>query len=192
MLPTVSSIIIFMTRTLALQKLICFKPIKHGRFSVSAPTDERVVVSIVFSMFFFLIYDLLNGFIMDSLCVSVVLLMHLMATGKLNRWFKPGARWRAQGEAHTRSQAALYLNAAAPNCWMFYATARLLKLLWVINPKQLDVRLLRYPHWWMSAFYYRPVEKVDPWTLHARLISPVQDCLALQIQEDPGQSWSRS
>lgn len=33
----------------------------------------------------------LNGFIMDSLCVNVVLLMLFMATGKVNRWFKPGA-----------------------------------------------------------------------------------------------------
>lgn len=35
--------------------------------------------------------EFLNGFIMDSLCVIVVLLMLLMAKGKMDRWFKPGA-----------------------------------------------------------------------------------------------------
>lgn len=120
---------------------------------------------------------------MDSLCVSVVLLMLLMATGKLNRWFKPGASWRAQGEAHTQGhRPPSNLNAAAPNCWMFYDTARLLKLLWVMNQKLLDVRQLHHPRWWMLAFCYTAVEKVDPWKLLAWHVSPVKDCLALQIR----------
>lgn len=84
------------------------------------------------------------------------------------------------------------LNAAAPNCWMFYDRARFVELLWVMNQKLLDGRQPHHPHWWMAAFCYTAVEKVDPWKLLAWHISPVQDCLALQNEKDPGHSWSQS
>lgn len=128
--------------------------------------------------FFLLLWDPFNGFLVHQSCSVDALDGHRQT----QQMVQACSILKGTGEAHTQGhRPPSDLNAAAATCWMFYDAARLLKLLWDMNQKLLDVRQLQPPRWWMSPFWDTPVEKVDPWKLLGWNIALVRDFLLLQM-----------